>query len=329
MKKYLLIFIFLAASACGQISDVTDYIMFFGTVPDSSGWTNYKPDSVHITGFHNGVECHDAWYNLADAQADSLNGGLIFFDQIQDLDNDAGNGYYLFVADFFYDADSLYQKQTLQKYVINGVSSLLDWTPRLDNDSLIIDQSTLTALKSTVVGRTIDVTATGTVGVDFGNVEGDLDSNETSIPILTWVPKLDNDSLIIDQSTLTALKPTIPGRTVDVASTGEVGVDFSNINGTLDASEIGTNALDSTKINANLVIKLNDSLLTVLNELKKVDTVLWLLGLQHTARSITKYYNDVDTVFIRAGSDTLKYVVYYHTGGTPGAAPDSTRCYNY
>jgi len=261
MKKYIFIFIILlAASACGQISDVTDYIMFFGKVADSSGWTNYTPDSVRVMGFHNGAECHDAWYNLSDAQADTLNGGLVFFDQIQDLDNDAGDGYYLFVADYFYKTDSLYQRQTQQRYVISGISTLLAWTPRLDNDSLIIDQSTLTALK-----------------------------------------------------------PTTPGRTLDVATTGEGGVDFSNILGTLDSNEVSL----------GLVLKMSDSLLSVINELKKVDTVLWLLGLKHTARSITKYYNDVDTLFIRSGSDTLKFVVYYHTGGTPGAAPDSTRCYDY
>lgn len=44
-----------------------------------------------------------------------------------------------------------------------------------------------------------------------------------------------------------ALRPTVDQRTLDVASTGEAGVDFSNINGTLDAAEIGSGAITAAK----------------------------------------------------------------------------------
>lgn len=44
------------------------------------------------------------------------------------------------------------------------------------------------------------------------------------------------------------LSPTTAGRTLDVASTGEAGVDFSNVNGTLDAAEIGSDAITAAKI---------------------------------------------------------------------------------
>lgn len=49
------------------------------------------------------------------------------------------------------------------------------------------------------------------------------------------------------------LRPTITGRTLDVAAGGEAGVDFSNINGTLDAGEIGTGAITAAKFAAGAV----------------------------------------------------------------------------
>lgn len=48
-----------------------------------------------------------------------------------------------------------------------------------------------------------------------------------------------------------ALRPTTAGRTLDVAATGEAGVDFSNVNGTLDAAEIGADAITAAKIADN------------------------------------------------------------------------------
>lgn len=46
------------------------------------------------------------------------------------------------------------------------------------------------------------------------------------------------------------VKPSVAGRTLDVAATGEGGVDFSNVNGTLDAAEIGADAITAAKIAA-------------------------------------------------------------------------------
>lgn len=50
-----------------------------------------------------------------------------------------------------------------------------------------------------------------------------------------------------------ALMPTTAARTLDVAATGEAGVDFSNINGTLDAAEIGTGAITAAKFAAGAI----------------------------------------------------------------------------
>lgn len=49
------------------------------------------------------------------------------------------------------------------------------------------------------------------------------------------------------------LAPTVAGRTLDVTATGEAGVDFSNIAGTLDAAEIGTDAITADKIAASAI----------------------------------------------------------------------------
>lgn len=50
-----------------------------------------------------------------------------------------------------------------------------------------------------------------------------------------------------------AVMPTVAARTLDVAATGEAGVDFSNINGTLDAAEIGTGAITAAKFAAGAI----------------------------------------------------------------------------
>ena len=46
------------------------------------------------------------------------------------------------------------------------------------------------------------------------------------------------------------LQPTTAGRTLDVTAGGEAGVDFANIAGTLDAANIGANAITAAKIAA-------------------------------------------------------------------------------
>lgn len=58
------------------------------------------------------------------------------------------------------------------------------------------------------------------------------------VNIDAWNPITDGDSLIIDQSTLIAVKPTVAGRTLDIATTGEAGIDLDNTTGTLSATEI-------------------------------------------------------------------------------------------
>ena len=47
------------------------------------------------------------------------------------------------------------------------------------------------------------------------------------------------------------MRPTVAGRSLDVSSGGQAAVDLDNVNGTLDAAEIGTAAINVNKIDDN------------------------------------------------------------------------------
>ncbi len=49
------------------------------------------------------------------------------------------------------------------------------------------------------------------------------------------------------------VRSTTPANTLDVAATGEAGIDLSNVNGTLDAAEIGTGAITNLKFAAGAI----------------------------------------------------------------------------
>lgn len=68
-------------------------------------------------------------------------------------------------------------------------------------------------LTPTTAGRTLDVSATGEAGVDWGNVG----SPTTTVNLSGTSTK--------------ALEPTTAGRTLDVSATGEAGLDWANIGG--------------------------------------------------------------------------------------------------
>ena len=133
------------------------------------------------------------------------------------------------------------------------------------------------ALLPTVAGRTLDVAVTGEAGLDLGNVVGVLGnanvgwvdgSDQVSVASLAaaaltaiedeiWdalksghaVANSFGDFLDIEVSS--RLAPTVAGRTLDIAATGEASPDFNNILGTLDAADIGANAFTAAKFAAN------------------------------------------------------------------------------
>jgi hypothetical protein len=81
------------------------------------------------------------------------------------------------------------------------------------------------ALKPTTAGRTLDVTATGEAGLDFDNTVGTL-AKGTDI---TGFNDLSAANVQTELTTYGALKPTTAGRTLDVSTGGEAGLDWANI----------------------------------------------------------------------------------------------------
>ena len=101
-------------------------------------------------------------------------------------------------------------------------------------------------LQPTVGGRTIDVTATGAVGIDWSNIE-----NATTTVGLTGTTISSSQSVLLTSGTgagqlnvtsgvvkadvsayssgMSPLQPTIAGRTLDVTATGAAGIDWGNI----------------------------------------------------------------------------------------------------
>ena len=76
-----------------------------------------------------------------------------------------------------------------------------------------------------------------------------------------------------------AVRPTVVDRTLDIAATGEAGVDFSNINGTLDAAET-TGLATPTNITAGTI-----TTVTTLTNLPAI-TANWLTAAGITAAAL-------------------------------------------
>ncbi len=57
----------------------------------------------------------------------------------------------------------------------------------------------------------------------------------------------------LDVPVSSRLAPTVPARTLDVNATGEAGIDLNNTSGTIDAGEIGTDAITGAKIAASAI----------------------------------------------------------------------------
>lgn len=78
-------------------------------------------------------------------------------------------------------------------------------------------------------------------------VNGSPDQVITAEDITSFIAVSDPFDIVPDASCAT-LRPTTPLRTLDVTATGEAGIDLNNTAGTLDAAEIGTDAITAAKI---------------------------------------------------------------------------------
>ncbi len=166
MKKilFVLMFMLLPIGAVAEDFIVTEaqYVVISGNTLDTLGRTMIEPDSIRIVVTDsNGTELFDAWFEAADAQC-ALNGNVItFFDQWEDINGAASVGVFSIMATIASDADNNIDVYSNQNYTLRGVATTTEatyadivsilaeivnidgWNPITDNDSLIIDQSTI------------------------------------------------------------------------------------------------------------------------------------------------------------------------------------------
>jgi hypothetical protein len=97
---------------------------------------------------------------------------------------------------------------------------------------------------------TLSTTDTATVGELILNVH----QPANMLPV--WKTFYVVEEAVYDQlfaaSAAGALQPTVAGRTLDVTAAGEAGIDLDNTSGTLDAAQIGADAITAAKVAADV-----------------------------------------------------------------------------
>ena len=91
---------------------------------------------------------------------------------------------------------------------------------------------------------------TATVGELIMNVH--QPANALPVWMRWWVVEEAVYDSIYGAAAAGPLQPTVAGRTLDVAATGEAGVDLDNTVGTLDAAQIGADAITAAKVAADV-----------------------------------------------------------------------------
>lgn len=123
-------------------------------------------------------------------------------------------------------------------------------------------------LQSTVAGRTLDVTTTGEAGIDWANIGAPTTSQTlsgTTVGTASAVTGLTASNL--DTTISSRLAPTVAGRTLDVSTGGEAGVDWANV-GTpgstvaLSSTTVGTVTTTGTATNVTTVNGLAANVIT-------------------------------------------------------------------
>ena len=91
-------------------------------------------------------------------------------------------------------------------------------------------------LQPTVAGRTLDVTTTGEAGIDWGNIGNASATVSLSTTTIATVTNVTNGVTVSGNVTVggyaagqAPLQPTVSGRTLDVSTGGEAGLDWANI----------------------------------------------------------------------------------------------------
>lgn len=317
MKRGVFLFLVVvwATVVWGQIHLTTsDEITISGRTLDSGGFY-ITPESVRVVTYLDGAEVFDAWFNSGDGECAADNDMLVFTDAWGDIDGAGGDGLYELMAGFMHDDGDLYNWKTLWVYVgvdmadlatvAGDVVNIDAWDPHLDNDSLIIDISSLAA---GVIKDILD-----TVRLIEGDVDDILDTlknqddwvaQQTGITAITDTANAILDTLQLwddEMSLVTAMRDTIDA--------------------TLDTLQNQDDWVSSFDVSSEFVIiqdtmETGDSVAVMPDFWSAEDSA----GYQGAAAGLTKA-NIADTVWSHAGrtviiEDTLT------TGDSVGVMPD-------
>jgi hypothetical protein len=234
-KLIVLLWLVLVGSAGASIDfkSTTDLIGLTGQVVDTNPTNSYLiPDSVRIVVTFHGMECLDAWYNAGDAEADSSNGLLTWYDVAGDIDADSGAGIYTVTAMYYNVTKDLYTNRYYQFYLgtqNTNVASVSDDALNLRTD--ICDVFPDSNIASITVAD-----------VNVGSVSSSAieDADIATITVALAPEGLDADTSFTQLQALAAtnLNATVSSRST-LAATDNIGVNFEDISGTLDSTELG------------------------------------------------------------------------------------------
>lgn len=129
------------------------------------------PDSVRIQVFRNGSQVFASWYSLGEAEADSVDGWLVFTDQLQDIDGAGGDGHYVIMGRA-YDADSTLFTPWIYSFDVGQFDTIEDIEDSVYAavDSLQ-EQSGWVAREATVNGLNDFDPLTDSVNVDMSSLD--------------------------------------------------------------------------------------------------------------------------------------------------------------
>lgn len=113
----------------------------------------------------------------------------------------------------------------------------------------------------TTSGNSIDVTAAGEVGLDLDNTSGTIAAAQIATDAITSAKIAagaitSSEAPNLDAAVSSRLAPTVAARTLDVAVTGEAGVDWANVGGQATAVNLSattTNLVNTTTTNTDMV----------------------------------------------------------------------------
>jgi hypothetical protein len=111
------------------------------------------PDSVRVIVTLDGTELTDSWYNSVDAQCNSTNDALVFFDQLQDIDGAGGDGVYA-IEIGAYDQDSTLYTWYYHTYTVGiyHAIDLDDVNGTLDASEIGTDAITASKIAADAIG---------------------------------------------------------------------------------------------------------------------------------------------------------------------------------